>query len=66
MICIQEIELNSIKFNNGGSMFNCNNCGEQFYFPERKREIHYECDEQPYEDFLACPYCKDGDIEEED
>ena len=47
-------------------MFNCNNCGEQFYFPERKREIHYECDEQPYEDFLACPYCKDGDIEEED
>ena len=47
-------------------MYQCLNCGEEFLFPLSEREIHYECDENPFEVILICPYCKDIDIEKEE
>lgn len=38
-------------------MYKCTECNKTFYEPRSIKEIHYECDEQPYEIFLECPYC---------
>lgn len=45
-------------------MYFCDNCRSEFLSPIAVREVHYECCEHPYEEFDACPYCGDGDIEE--
>lgn len=45
-------------------MYECLNCRSEFLSPVAVREVHYECCEHPYEEFDACPYCGDGDIEE--
>ncbi len=47
-------------------MYKCLNCRERFEKPFYEREIHYECDENPYELILVCPFCRDMDIEREE
>ncbi len=47
-------------------MYQCLNCGEEFKNPLVEREVHYECDEFPYELICVCPYCGDMDIEKEE
>lgn len=43
-------------------MYRCEKCEEKFIFPRAEREFHFECGEIPFESYLVCPFCGNGEI----
>ena len=43
-------------------MIKCNTCGQVSQEALVIKEVHYECDEWPYEEIPVCPVCCDTDI----
>ena len=45
-------------------MYKCLNCKEKFETPVKEKEIHYECNENPWEIIYVCPFCGEEDFYE--
>lgn len=45
-------------------MYICNSCGLIFESPKTIREYHNELDDNPYEEYEACPYCGCSDFDQ--
>ncbi len=43
-------------------MIICNSCERISREALILKEVHFECDEWPYETIPVCPYCQDTDI----
>ncbi|MBQ2897908.1 MAG: hypothetical protein IJE46_06290 [Clostridia bacterium] len=43
-------------------MIKCNSCESVSQDALILKEVHYECDGNPYEAIPVCPYCYDTDI----
>ncbi len=44
-------------------MIKCNTCEHISQDALILKEVHYECDEWPFEAIPVCPFCHDTDIE---